>query len=164
MTEWLTAADNPWFARAAVNRVWEAFFGIGIIDPIEEPGDENPPSHPELLNELAQAFIAHDYDLKYLIKSLMLTRAYQRSSRQTDASQADLRNFARMAVRGLSPEQLFDSLAQATRFETDQPAATTDPRFGQRHTSLRFGPTSWPASSIRTVAPNTRHPFCRPFI
>jgi hypothetical protein len=131
LTAWLSAPDNSWFARAAVNRVWEAFFGIGIIDPIEEPGDENPPSHPELLNELSQAFVAHDYDLRYLIKSLMLTRAYQRSSRLTHESQADLRLFARMAVRGLSPEQLFDSLANATRFESDQPAFN-DPRFGQR--------------------------------
>ena len=119
VVEWMTAPDNPYFARAAVNRLWEYFFGIGIVDPVDERSDKNQPSHPELLDDLARAFVAHRYDLKYLTRAIMLSQAYQRSSRMTHPSQSDPRLFARMPVRGLSPEQLFDSLEQATRYDPE---------------------------------------------
>jgi hypothetical protein len=130
MTEWLTSNDNPYFARAAVNRVWEYFFGIGIVDPVDERSEKNQPSHPELLDELARAFIAHKYDLKYLIRTIMMTQAYQRSSRLTHPSQVDGRLFARMQVRGLSSEQLYDSLAQVVRYEAE-------PTFGDHGRGVR---------------------------
>jgi hypothetical protein len=123
LVEWMTGPDNPYFARAAVNRVWEYFFGIGIVDPVDELSEKNQPSHPGLQEELAQAFIAHKYDVKYLIRAIMMTQAYQRGSRITHPSQEDPRLFARMSVRGLSPEQFFDSLAQATRFDVEPTGA-----------------------------------------
>jgi hypothetical protein len=117
LAEWVTRRDNPWFARAAVNRVWHHFFGVGLVDPVDGFGaDDNPPSHPELLDELSRAFVEHDFDLKFLVRAIVGTKAYQRTSRQTHPAQADPRLFARMPVRGLSAEQLFDSLVEATGY------------------------------------------------
>jgi hypothetical protein len=114
LAEWMTTKDNPYFARAAVNRVWEYLLGTGLVEPVDEESAENPASHPELLDLMARQFVANDFDLKYLIKAITLSKAYSLSSKQANSSQADARLFARMRVRGLSPEQLFDSLALAT--------------------------------------------------
>ena len=114
---WATRPDNRWFARAAVNRVWHHFFGVGLIEPVDGLGtDENPPSHPELLDELTREFVAHKFDLKFLMRAVVGTKAYQRTSRQTHPSQADPRAFARMPVRAMSAEQLFDSVVEATGY------------------------------------------------
>jgi hypothetical protein len=125
LAEWVTRADNPWFARAAVNRLWHDFFGAGLIEPVDGLGQEdNPPSHPELLDELARQFAAHDFDRKYLIRAITGSQAYQRSSRQTHPGQANPRLFARAALRGLSPEQLLDSVMVATGYRPKQTAET----------------------------------------
>jgi hypothetical protein len=114
---WITRRDNPWFARAVVNRLWHYFFGTGLIDPVEGLGMvDNPPSHPELLDELARQFVEHNFDLKYLIRSITLSRAYQRSSKQTHPRLAEPRLFARAATRALTAEQLYDSLLLATGY------------------------------------------------
>ncbi|HTU17818.1 MAG TPA: DUF1553 domain-containing protein [Gemmataceae bacterium] len=117
LTDWLVSPKNPYFARAAVNRLWAYFFGTGLTDPIDAQGDHNPPSHPELLDELAQQFIDHHFDLKYLIRALVASQVYQRTSVASHPGQNDPRLFARMAIRGLSAEQLFDSLAEATEYQ-----------------------------------------------
>jgi hypothetical protein len=117
LADWVTRPDNRWFARATVNRLWGYFFGIGLVDPIDGFGvGDNPPSHPELLDELTREFVAHKFDVKFLIRAIVGTKAYQRTSRQTHKSQADPRLFARMPVRGLSGEQLFDSFLEATGY------------------------------------------------
>jgi hypothetical protein len=125
LAEWMTAKDNPYFARNAVNRLWGQFFGQGIIDPIDEPNDANPPSHPELLNDLATAFADSGFDLKYLITAIVGSKAYQLSSASPHASATPDRTFSRMKVRGLTPEQLFDSLSLATGYRE---APTMNPR------------------------------------
>jgi hypothetical protein len=122
LVEWMTAADNPYFARAAVNRLWSHFFGVSLVDPSEGSEDDNAPNYPELLDELARQFVAHQYDVKYLIRAIMASQTYQRTSAVTDPSQKELRRFARMPLRGLSPEQLFDSLAVATEYQDPTPA------------------------------------------
>ena len=115
LATWLTAESNPYFARAAVNRMWYAFFGIGLTDPVDFMGiDSNPPSHPELLDELARQFVSHHFDLKYLIRAIAASQTYQRTSARSHESQDDPRSFARMAVRGMTPDQLFDSVQLAT--------------------------------------------------
>ncbi len=93
LADWLTSADNPFFARAIANRMWGHFFGLGIIDPVDDFGEANPPSHPELLEELGQAMVRHHFDLQFLIRAITASRTYQRSSRQTDPSQDDPRLF-----------------------------------------------------------------------
>lgn len=113
LADWITARSNPFFARATVNRLWAHFFGLGFVNPIDDFSATNPPSHPELLDEIAADFAAHDYDLKYLMRAITLTRAYQATSAQSHESQGQPQQFARMSVQGLTGEQLFDSLARA---------------------------------------------------
>jgi hypothetical protein len=113
LADWITAAENPYFGRAAVNYIWAHFFGVGIIDPVDEPSDMNPPSHPELLDEMARQFVLNKFDLKYLIKAITASQAYQLSSAVSHPTQLDARKFAAMQLKGLSPEQLLDSVALA---------------------------------------------------
>ena len=121
LAKWITSGENPYFAKAGVNRFWAHFFGIGLIEPIDDLSKDNQPSHPELLEELAQQFAANQFDIKYLIRAIILSRPYQLSSTLTHASQEDARLFARMAVKGLSAEQLYDSLVQATGYRDQTP-------------------------------------------
>src|ERR1043165_848261 len=117
LADWMTSPDNPYFARTAVNRLWAHFFGVGVIDPVDdEPTEESPISHAELLAQLTEQFIAHKYDLKYVLRAILLSQTYQRTSAVSHKSQMEPRTFARMPLRGLTPEQLFDSLAQATGY------------------------------------------------
>jgi len=117
MADWLVSPTNAFFPRAGVNRIWSYFFGIGLIDPVDEMGDHNLPSHPELLDELARQFTDHRYDLKYLIRAIVASQAYQRTSTVSSSNNEDPRLFGRMNIRGLSAEQLFDSLAEVTELE-----------------------------------------------
>ncbi|MCE9566291.1 MAG: DUF1549 and DUF1553 domain-containing protein [Planctomycetes bacterium] len=146
LAEWVTAKDNPYFAKATVNRVWGQFFGRGIVDPIDDFNDANKPSHPELLDELAKAFADSGFDLRFLIRAIGRTKAYNRSSARTDASQDDPRHFARMAVKGLTGEQLFDSLVQATGYREGNGRGSTRDQFLSRF-ALSGKPTE-PETSI----------------
>lgn len=118
LAEWITSPSNPYFARASVNRVWAYLFGTGLIEPIDEMlGSENRSHQPEILDELAREFIANKFDLKWLLRTLTSTQAYQLTSARSlpkGSSQDDPRHFARMPLRGLRPEQLYDSILQAT--------------------------------------------------
>jgi hypothetical protein len=116
LADWVTSPANPYFTRNIVNRVWAHFFGVGIVDPIDDLDPTNPASHPELLDELARQFVEHRYDVKYLIRAITSSRTYQLSSAVSHPSQADPRLFARVSVKGLTAEQLFDSLATATGY------------------------------------------------
>jgi hypothetical protein len=120
LAEWMTSPDNPFFARAAVNRMWEHFFGVGLVDPVDDFREENPASHPELLDELARAFAESKFDPKFLIRVITATKAYQRTSLVTQRGQEAPRLFARMNLKGLTGEQLFDSLAIATGYRGNQ--------------------------------------------
>jgi hypothetical protein len=117
LADWITSADNPFFARATVNRLWSYFFGLGLIEPVDEMvGAEVSGHHPELIDELAREFIAHGYDLKFLVRTITATKAYQLSSLRRNEAQEQKQRFACMPLRGLSAEQLFDSLVVATGF------------------------------------------------
>lgn len=121
LADWVTAKNNPYFARAAVNRLWSQFFGVGLIEPVDDFRDDNPPSHPELLDELARQFVDHGFDYQYIIKAIALSKTYQLGSRY-DGPAPDPRLFARMPVRGLTPEQLYASFVQATGYRDPYPA------------------------------------------
>lgn len=113
LADWMTSADNPYFSRAIANRMWGHFFGVGIVEPVDDFSSHNPPSHPELLTRLSAELAAEGFDLRFLIRAITASKTYQLASLRTDASQDDPRLFARMAVRGLTSEQLVDSLIQA---------------------------------------------------
>lgn len=120
LANWITSDSNSFFSRALVNRYWAHFFGVGLIEPIDElENEDNPASHPELLQELADAFVKSNYDLKFLIRAIVNSQTYQLASVAGRPEQEDPRAFARMALKGLSGEQLFDSLCQATGFRSD---------------------------------------------
>jgi hypothetical protein len=126
----MTATDNPYFARAAVNRLWAHYFGTGQVEPLDEmAGTESVPSHPAVLAALADGFAKQKYDLRWLIRVITTTKAYQLSSARSHASQDNPRQFARILVRGLTAEQLFDSLAQATGYR-DEGQANPRARLG----------------------------------
>ena len=116
LADWMITVENSYFAKAAVNRLWSQMFGIGLVDPPDDFTADNPPSHPKLLDLLASEFASHNFDVRHILRSIVASDAYQRTSRQTDPSQQKPRLFSRMAVKGLSPEQIFDSLAQATGY------------------------------------------------
>ncbi|MCE9563587.1 MAG: DUF1549 and DUF1553 domain-containing protein [Planctomycetes bacterium] len=117
LAKWLTSAENPYFSKAIVNRTWAHLFGRGFVNPIDDMLDENEASHPELLAALAQHLgTTGEFDLKYLIKAICLSETYQRTSRPTADNKDDKYKFSHMAMKAMSPEQLFDSLGQVTGF------------------------------------------------
>lgn len=123
LAEWMTSPQNPYFARAVVNRMWGYFFGTGLIDPVDEMvGADNVASHPELLDQLAKELVAHDFDLRFLIRAIANSKAYQLSSVTTGKGTSDPRLFARMTARGLTAEQLFESVAQAIGYPVEEQA------------------------------------------
>jgi Protein of unknown function (DUF1549)/Protein of unknown function (DUF1553) len=134
LAEWVTAPDNPYFARAIVNRVWARFFGLGLVEPVDDIDGETDPDLGRLLDLLAGQFRAHGYNLKFLIRDLTATRAYNLSS-SSGASPAESAAplFASMPVRGLSPGQLFDSLTQATAAESPEARAGFLELFANTH-------------------------------
>lgn len=107
---WMASPENPYLARAAVNRVWAILFGRGLVDPVDDLGPHNPASHPELLRDLTDYFVATGYDLRNLLRVLCSTEAYGRTSQIDPAAKPDPALFAAMAVKVLSAEQLYDSL------------------------------------------------------
>ncbi len=147
LAEWMTASDNPYFARTAVNRVWACFLGTGLIEPVDDltRDEEKDP----LLDELAQRFIEHKYDLKYLIEGIVLSRAYGLTSRGGQPGAAGPQLFARMAVRGLAPEQIFDSLVQATGYEGE--IAGVRAEFVTRFTDPTERPTEFQTSILQAL-------------
>ena len=109
LADWVVARDNPYFARAIVNRAWAYAFGTGLHEPLDEmAGTHSDAHHPALLDDLAKAFVAKDYDLRWLMRVIVSTRAYGLSSKRSHPTQDDPTQFARAALRGLTPQQLFD--------------------------------------------------------
>jgi len=111
----LTSPKNLAFARNSVNRFWARLLGRGLVHPLDQSHADNPPSHPELLDVLAGKFIAKGYDLKWLIRSIMLSEAYQRSSKlPKGASSVPPESYRSAIPRALTPEQLLASVLRAT--------------------------------------------------
>lgn len=114
LADWITAPDNPFFARATSNWVWAQFFGKGLADPPDDLSRSNPPVHPELLEALAKHFVAHKFDLRDLIRTIATSRAYALSSSTTPGNERDTRLFSHHLPRPLSAHQMADALAQVT--------------------------------------------------
>jgi hypothetical protein len=110
LANWLTSPDNPFFARAMVNRFWYQLFGRGLVNPVDDMHQDNPASHPELLTVLAEQLTANGFDTKYLVRAICNSEAYQRTSKPTGDNASDNELYSHRMVRVLTPEQLFDSL------------------------------------------------------
>ena len=114
LAEWVTAKDNPFFAKSTVNRFWSYFLGRGIIDPVDDIRASNPPANPALLDALTKDFIDHNFDLRYLLKTITNSRTYQASMVTNEWNAKDTENFSHAIPRRLSAEELMDGLTLAT--------------------------------------------------
>jgi hypothetical protein len=124
--EWLTAKDNPFFAKAIANRMWSYFLGKGIIDPVDDIRASNPPSNPALLEALTKDFAAHDFDLRYLMRTLVSSRAYQASIVTNEWNANDRDNFSHAIPRRLSAEELMDAVSSAAGVRAHFPDVPED--------------------------------------
>jgi hypothetical protein len=114
LVDWLVDARNPFFARAVANRYWAHFFNRGIVDPLDDMRVTNPPSNPELLDELAADFVENKYSLKHLVRTICKSRTYQLSSVPNEFNKHDKQAYARYYPRRMNAEVLFDAVCQAT--------------------------------------------------
>jgi len=118
LVEWIVARDNPYFARAAVNRVWAQFMGRGFVHPVDDFNRQNQPSHPELLKAMEGAFVEHKFDLKWLVREIVLSEAYQVAD-TGPVTDALPEHYERARVRPLSAEELMTAFGAATGNERD---------------------------------------------
>jgi hypothetical protein len=123
LADWLTTAQNPYFSKAMANRIWGQYLGRGLVNPVDDMNDDNPASHPELLQELANQFAKNGFDVKYLVRAICNSHAYQRSSKPAGGNVDAAPNlYAHMAVKVLTPEQMFDSLGNVLGKPEGRPA------------------------------------------
>ena len=118
---WLTAAENPYFARAIVNRVWANYMGRGLVEMVDDMRLTNPPSNAALLDALSADFVAHGYDLQHLIRTIVRSAAFQRSARMLPGNQADDRFYSHYLVRRLPAEVMLDTLSQVLDVPSEFP-------------------------------------------
>ena len=111
--EWMRSPDNPFFARSFVNRVWGHYFGVGIVDPVDDFSLANPPSNPKLLDALAKDFIDRKYDIRRLERTVLLSRTYQLTSDTNATNQLDRNNYSHSYVRPMMAEVVVDVLNAA---------------------------------------------------
>lgn len=127
IADWITSADNPYFARNIVNRYWAAFMGRGLVEPVDDMRATNPASNPQLLDALARDFVRTGYDLKKLLRTIMTSRLYQLDSAATKSADVDNRYHASFRAKRLTAEALSDAIDAAagtsTRFK-EVPAGT----------------------------------------
>lgn len=118
LADWLTAARNPYFARATANRVWGQLFGKGIVEPIDNFGIEHQPASPELLDLLAGHFVGTDFSLRELFRSVVLSKAYRLSSGATSVDDNGPALFAQMNIKTLTAEQVYDCISVAALLDS----------------------------------------------
>ncbi|MGB7324442.1 MAG: DUF1549 domain-containing protein [Rubripirellula sp.] len=152
LTIWLASQDNPYFARAAVNRVWGHLFGQGIVDPVDAMDAANTPSHPRLLDYLADQFTAHRFDLRWLYRTLAITDAYGHTSRLGDDVPPPPSSFAAMPVKTLSAAQFYDSMAQNVFHRTDDAIVINRDQFLTRMSFPGSSPRDYPLGMIQILA------------
>lgn len=157
LTIWMASRDNPYFARAAVNRAWSHLFGCGIVDPVDAMDADNLPSHPELLDFLTRYFIEIRFDLRKLYATLARSRAYGLTSEIVGNERPDASHFAAMSVKTLSAEQFFDSLQQNV-YRRSQPSAgnrsgdfVARQQFLSRMRSAGASPQSYPHGVVQAL-------------
>jgi len=128
LARWMTHADNPFFARTMVNRLWAHFLGRGIVHPIDDARSTNPPSNPELLDALANDFIASGYDVKHLIRIITNSYAYRLNSAPESGNSGDTQTFARFYARRLPAEVILDGISQVLEVPTVFPGVPAGTR------------------------------------
>ncbi|MGV2337704.1 MAG UNVERIFIED_CONTAM: DUF1549 domain-containing protein [Planctomycetaceae bacterium] len=152
--EWLASPANPAFARNLGNVVWSHFFGVGIVDPVDDFRVSNPPSNPALLGYLGHRLEQDGYDIRPLVREICLSRTYQLSTERNDSNRLDERHFSHGKVRRLRAEVLLDCLNQVT--ETSEEFRGLPP--GSRAIQIPDGPS--PNYFLTTFGRSTRATAC----
>jgi hypothetical protein len=123
--EWLRSADNPFFARSFVNRVWGHYLGVGLVHPVDDFSQANPPSNPKLLDALAKDFIEHKFDLRHIERTILNSRTYQLAAIPNKSNEQDRDNFSHSFIRPMMAEVVVDTINSALgtteNFGTDAP-------------------------------------------
>ncbi len=114
LAKWLASPENPYFATNLANLVWAHFFGMGIIEPVDDVRVSNPASNRELLDELGRRFTDYKYDFKKLVRDICTSRTYQLATRANESNKDDTRNFAHASIRRMRAEVLFDCITEVT--------------------------------------------------
>ena len=112
--QWMRSKKNPYLGRAIANRLWGHYFGVGIVEPVDDFNAANPPSNPQLLDWLAADFIAHGFDLKHLHRRILNSRTYQLSWEPNETNRLDERNFSHALLRRMPAEVVLDAINQVT--------------------------------------------------
>ncbi len=127
LAEWLTARDNPFFAKAFVNRLWKAMLGRGLVEPADDLRATNPATHPALLDQLAEDFSRHGYSLRHTLRTIALSSTYARSANALAGNAADQQFYSHALRRPLEAEVLADAISDVTGISEaygDQPLGT----------------------------------------
>lgn len=119
LADWLTSPKNPYFARAITNRVWANFFGVGLVEAVDDLRLSNPASNEELLDAAARHLVEQRFDLKELMRAILQSETYQRSSGALPENEADRRFYSRYYPRRLMAEVLLDAISQVTAAPTE---------------------------------------------
>ena len=127
LADWVTAPDNPFFARSFVNRVWAHYFGIGLVNPVDDFSQANPPTNARLLDALAGEFVRSGFDVRKLERDILLSRTYQLDYATNDTNKFDKNNFSHAYIRPLMAEQVVDVLNSALGVEETFAAADGAP-------------------------------------
>lgn len=114
VAEWLTSPENPFFAKSIANRVWAHFFGVGIVDPVDDIRVSNPPSNPELFETMGEKLVEYNFDFKQLVRDICASQAYQRSVKTNESNADDTRNYAHALPRRIPAESMLDVICQVT--------------------------------------------------
>jgi hypothetical protein len=113
--KWLTAPQNPFFARNIVNRIWRNFMGRGLVESVEDLRDTNPATNDQLLNDLVKDFVAHNFDVDHLIRTIMQSATYQASSTPLKENADDDKFGSHYVIKRLPAEVLLDAYSEVTK-------------------------------------------------
>lgn len=119
VAKWLASPENPFFAKNFANRIWHHFFGIGIVEEIDDFRISNPASNPELLDALAEKLTEYKYDMRKLISDICNSKTYQRSTRRNESNASDEANFAHQSIRRIKAESMLDIISHVTSTKDD---------------------------------------------
>jgi hypothetical protein len=154
LAQWLASPENPYFATSVANRVWDHFFGIGIVNPVDDVRISNPASNPELYKALGDKLTSYSYDFKQLVRDICNSKTYQRASERNASNESDDLNFAHSRIRRIRAENLLDCISQATEAKDKFPGLP----LGSRATQIADGGTS--TYFLTTFGRSTRTTVC----
>ena len=115
VAKWIVSKDNPYFSRSVGNRIWAHFFGMGVVEPVDDIRVSNPASNPELFDALGTKLVEYKFDFKKLIRDICNSNTYQRTTQRNTSNEKDTKNFAYSKIRRIPAESLLDCISTVTK-------------------------------------------------